>query len=428
MFMNKTALFISAFVSVFLIVAALLAWIFFLRSQEASQSDPNDVSFLADFPGSGASPGGISGLFGSSVGGGTGGASQSTGNSGPEALAKPALFKIYAEPIAGFVPYETEEAGATRARFVDKATGDILEYTHESKNIARVVRETIPRVQHAVFTPNGRTVFRQYIDDAGVLVSVETPLAARRDMPGITSKTLLNGTRLIAPVEDTAFVLFIERAGGLEARLVTEGTEEVLWSSALIGWNIAYTKDRILIIQKPSYDIPGVLYVLNSKTEEVSQPFTSIRGLTAVPHPSAPIILFSRSAGNVTSLFTYNLTAYTEQALPVRTLADKCVWHESEEHIVYCAIPKQIPNKDIPDSWYRGETSFDDTWYSIDTRTGELTILYDTREAGVVIDVERPVLNKTGTALFFINKKDQSFWMLGLPKKVTPETTNEPTL
>ncbi len=426
--MNKTALFISAFVSVLLIVLALLAWIFFLRTEEASQSDPNDVSFLADFPGSGTTSNGVGGIFGSSIGGGNSTVS-GTENPAPEILAKPTLFKIYAEPIAGFIPYETEETGATRARFVDKATGDILEYTHESKNTARVVRETIPRVQYAVFTPNGRTVFRQYIDEAGTLVTVETPLTTRRDVPGITSKTLLNGTRTVAPITNTAHIIFVERAGRLEAVYNTEDAEESLWSSALLGWNVSYAGDRVVITQKPSYDIPGVSYILNIKTKTVSQPQKSVRGLVMVPHPRKETLLFSRSGGNVTSLFVYNPTEHREQALPVRTLAEKCVWHESDEHTVYCAVPNRIPSKDIPDSWYRGETSFDDTWYSIDTRTGELTLLYDTREAGVVLDVERPMLNSAGTALFFMNKKDQSLWMLALPKKVTTESSmNEPEL
>jgi hypothetical protein len=394
----------------------------FLRTQEKSTPNPNDTSFLADFPGSGAQSGGGGGIFGSPIGatGSTQGQSTTT-----PTIAKPILLKIYNEPTAGVAPYDTEEQ-ATRARFVDKATGDILEYTYETKTTGRVVRETIPRVLHAVFATDARTVYRQYLDDAGTLVTVQTPLTSTG--AGIHSTPMANGTYDVVPTGPDSTLALVRTGTGVNLTHNTADDTTTLWSSALTGWQTSYAGTTTLVYQNPSYDTPGTIYRIDAKTNRVETPFNSVRGLIAIPHPSNGSIVFSRSGGAVTSLFVFDPTTHTQRALPIRTLANKCVWSTLHAHTLYCAVPRTMPERGMPDTWYRGEVTLQDDWYTIDTDTGERTLLYDARESNTDIDVTSPVMSGTENAIFFINKTDETLWMLGIPKQPEVQTnTNEQT-
>lgn len=422
--MKKSSLIAITLVSLLLIGGSLAAWILFLRTQEKTIANPNDASFLADFPGSGAHSGG-GGIFGSSIGEST--SAGQGGQTTTPTIAKPILLKIYNEPTAGLAPYDTEEQ-ATRVRFVDKATGDILEYTYETKTTGRVVRETIPRVMHAVFSSDARTVYRQYLDDAGTLITVETPLVSTG--AGIRSTPLTNGTTVVIPTADQKTLSLVRSTNGIDLIENTSDEPKTLWSSALTGWQTAYAGNVALVYQNPSYDIPGTIYRVNTDTGIIDVPFNSVRGLIAVPNPTDRTILFSRSGGAVTSLFVFDPATHAQRALPVRTVASKCVWSTLREHTVYCAIPRTLPERGMPDTWYRGEVSLQDDWYTIDTDTGERTLLYDAREASTSIDVTYPVLNSKENALFFINKSDETLWMLGIPPQAEPQpntTTNEQT-
>lgn len=413
--MKKPSLIVIGFVSLLLIGGSLLAWVLFLQDQEKTVANPQDVSFLGNFPGSGSIHGGGGGIFGSTIGGSNTPSGNQMG-AGVEQLRKPIVLKIYAEPVAGLVPYTTEEE-AIRVRFVDKATGDILEYTYETKNTTRVVRETIPRVRNAVFTPNGKKVFRQYQDDNGALITVSTSLT--NSGSGIQSTTLPAGTISVAPLTNEVVLALVRTDTGITLTQTQKERTTTLWSSALSGWDIAHAADAAVVYQYPSYDTPGILYtVQNNGVQSVMQ---SIRGLIALPHPDNTMILFSRSGGGVTSLFTYTYATHSEQALPIRTFASKCVWSTLQKNTIFCAIPRSMPQRDVPDAWYRGETLLQDDWYVINTQTGERTLLYNTEEASTVIDVEKPMLNASETALFFINKQDESLWMLGIPKNAVPE-------
>ena len=417
--MQKPSLILSVFVSVLLIGGALAAWILFLQKESEKAPDARDVSFLGEFSGSGG--GGLGGMFGSSAGGGTPSSGEDISQTIPE-FSKPTLTKIYNEPVSGLIPYDTTEDTATRVRFVDRAAGDILEYTRETNKTTRIVRETIPRVENAVFTKNGKKVFRQYRDEAGSLVTIETPLSSIQNESGIRSETLEAGTQHVIPLTNGSTVFFVKKTDGLHVLQKKDTDTKGLWKSSLSGWNVRTAGDRILITQNASYDIPSTSYVLDTKTA-VLKNLGAVRGMVGILHESKPLVLFSRSGGNVTSLFIRDYENASEKALPVRTLASKCVWSKQKNNTLFCAIPNRMPSKDMPDTWYRGEVSFEDVWYAVDTETGGLTLLHDPKESGVSIDVEKPALNSAETALFFVNKTDQSLWMLSLPKEAQDAET-----
>ena len=45
--------------------------------------------------------------------------------------------------------------------------------------------------------------------------------------------------------------------------------------------------------------------------------------------------------------------------LGLKTLPEKCIFNKFGSAL-YCAVPKQVPAEEYPDSWYQGVVSFDD--------------------------------------------------------------------
>ena len=79
------------------------------------------------------------------------------------------------------------------------------------------------------------------------------------------------------------------------------------------------------------------------------------------------------------------------------------------------------PSGQIPDQWYQGLLSFNDTFWEVNTDTGEITFLADPKgETGKEFDVIQPVISVNEGYFIFTNKKDGTLWSLRVPKKIAP--------
>ena len=95
--------------------------------------------------------------------------------------------------------------------------------------------------------------------------------------------------------------------------------------------------------------------------------------------------------------------------LPVRTVADKCVWSPSP-HTVFCAVPQSLPaGGGFLDAWYRGQVHTADQWWQIDTDTGASEMLFS---PDIPLDVQDPIIDPQGQYIIFKNAADQSLWAL----------------
>ncbi len=92
-------------------------------------------------------------------------------------------------------------------------------------------------------------------------------------------------------------------------------------------------------------------------------------------------------------------------------LPEKCVWANNSNVYIYCAVPNTITGTKYPDSWYQGLVSFTDYFIKINTQTLESETLTNSANE-IPVDATHLFLNKKGTKLFFINKKDSTLWSL----------------
>ncbi len=84
---------------------------------------------------------------------------------------------------------------------------------------------------------------------------------------------------------------------------------------------------------------------------------------------------------------------------------------ESEENTTYCAIPRNLTLRNLPDNWYKGIASFSDDIWRINLETNEAELVMELTEN---IDVVNMKINETGDYLAFLNKKDMTLWGIDL--------------
>ncbi len=168
----------------------------------------------------------------------------------------------------------------------------------------------------------------------------------------------------------------------------------------------------ITLTTKPASIVPGYMYVINPAKKDFNRVLSNINGLTTLTSPNGKLVLYG---DNNMSLSIYNITTKNSSTLGVRTLPEKCVWGKASDTI-YCAVPKFTPSGAYPDDWYKGEISFSDDIWKINTTNGNTDLISDPISVvgGEDVDGIKLALDKDENYLFFINKKDSFLWELQL--------------
>ena len=101
-------------------------------------------------------------------------------------------------------------------------------------------------------------------------------------------------------------------------------------------------------------------------------------------------------------------------ALPVATIADKCVW-TADDSAIYCGIPVDAPSASYPDDWYQGVVHFSDRIWKIQVvgRYAQMALDFP-KETKESLDATALAVNPAGTVLVFLNKNDGSLWSYSL--------------
>lgn len=335
------------------------------------------------------------------------------------------LRKLASEPTAGFGLLSSTSTGNTRIHYILRANGHIYEIATDLTESRRLSNTTIPKVYESVWLADEQKLILRYLrDDTENIetfsVKINPATSTLNEFEGgIDGNFLPTDIKVLTvnPAKDRIFYLtnnlngasgFISRPDGLNKRLIFE--------SPLIEWSVNWPKeDTLTFTTKPSANIAGYLYFLNSNTGTFTKILGGINGLTTNTNPKVTAVLYSDNLRRLPRLFTYNLKSEESRLLPWNTLAEKCVWSKQNDTDLYCAVPKDIPLGDYPDIWYQGLVRFADNIWKLNTETGETTLVADlTKEANTDIDVLHLTLDKEENYLFFTNKTDLTLWSLNI--------------
>lgn len=314
-------------------------------------------------------------------------------------LAKTAPVK--AEPTIEIIP---------AIRYTEKATGHVYQMYLDTKVKGKVSNTTIPNVYETIFNNKADSVIYRYVSSGEkTITSFLATLGGKSDF---LNSDILNIS--LSPDKTKFFSIIKNRSGVTGIIKSFDGTKSSkVFSSSFSEWLPEWvSENKVLLTTKPSYLVDGSIFALNTTSGTLSKIFGGIKGLTTLSNNDATLILYGASLDNGPKLNIFNTKEHTSKELEQYGLPEKCIW--SKDNIsIYCALPNTINGTQYPDYWYQGLVSFDDFFVKINTTTGEISTLANSKD-GTTVDAINLFLSSNEDKLFFTNKKDYTLWQLDL--------------
>lgn len=354
------------------------------------------------------------------------------------------LKKISSVPVAGFGLYMKERYKevapvqettpttpakptapltefALALRYIDRVTGNVFQTFADKIEERKFTTTLIPQVYEGSVGGGGETVIMRYLKiDERTIATFIGGLPKEILGADTTSNNEVRGTFLpenvtslsLSPDNLKIFYLFNQGDTAIGTTANIGGDKKVqVFDSPFTEWLSQWPKaNMITLTTKPSALVPGYMYSIDPSKKDFTKVFGDINGLTTLTSPNGKEVLYS---DNNLSLSVYRIDTRENQALGVRTMPEKCVWGSIED-TVYCFVPKSVPTASYPDSWYQGETSFNDQLWKIDASSGNATLLFDPGEAFEEVDGIKLQIDNGENYLFFVNKKDSFLWEYAL--------------
>jgi len=424
--------------AIIILVAGLAGWYFFLNKQGQAITATDAGRGL----GSPLPFGGETGSTYDNVSG-----SDASLKTGGEGKTLPRLWRVAKTPVAGmgFVTAADNASSSVQLYFAERGTGYILKADVKTGSLTRLTNKLFPKVYEAVFGSDGAFVLRS-MDDEGHILSFAGKVPGQNvsaSSSPVAATTALSGNylgrniRAVVPNQQThELLLLVPQTGGGSDVILSSwngAVQKTLFSSPLSGWKLFSLSDgRIFLSLAPSDDTAG--YAFEIQNGELILRLRDIPGLTFLPRTLSGAALFGQSDGGDVSLFFSPKEGVGATSLPIRTVADKCVWAPPPVPqpgkqakatspgplIAYCAVPDNFPSKNFLADWYMGAIHTSDTWWRIDAGTGEATPVLEPGDTEETFDVENPMIDGTGQEIAFMDAKDKSLWLLRINASEKP--------
>ena len=346
-------------------------------------------------------------------------------NETPDNTTAEKLRQISNDPISGFSVIENSKTNRTDIHYILRANGNIYEAYTDSLETKRISVTTIPKVYESMWLPNGENLIIRYLKDN--MESIETfsvkikpaTTTLNEFEGGIDGNHLAENITALAvnPAGDKIFYLTENLNGSSGLVSKPDGlNKKLLFESPLVEWLVSWPKEETITMStKPSAEIAGYLYFLNSQTGTFSRILGGINGLTTKTNASATEVLYSDSIRGAPRLYLYTIKTGESKLLPWNTFPEKCLWSSTDSKIIHCAVPKSFASGDYPDTWYQGLVSFTDDIWMINTDTLASTQIFDIqKETANNIDAVDIQIDSNDNYLFFTDKASLTFWSLNL--------------
>jgi len=334
----------------------------------------------------------------------------------------PRLWNPSPVPAAGIEIMGT--GSTTKIQFVERPSGNVFESFLLKGEIRRISNTLIPKVYRA-FWGGEKTLVMQHLDEnnevATLLGTVQpaatnTETSTERGVDGVFEASYLEPDVLsVSTTRDNDGIFYLVRTvnGAIGIRTNLEKTEaKRVFSSRVYGWQARGINSKTtLLYQNPSQGVNGSAFLIDEDGNKTIVK-SNIRGLIVTISRDLNNILYNSIVEGRISLFSETI-GEEEKMLTLTTFAEKCVFNPQNSFIAYCAVPREIPDTTLPDSWYRGEVHFSDDWWIIDIQNGSVEQLISPEsDYGIPIDVLDPKINSEGTHIVFLDARTRTPWVL----------------
>ena len=336
-----------------------------------------------------------------------------SGEQNGEAKRPPRLWRVSTTPVAG-AGFVSTPGSTTILRFVERSTGHIFDADPRTSAVTRRTNKLIPKVYDAL-VGSGDSIIERSLNAEGALSTFTGTLGTTTEdgFVPLLGADLGSDVRDIALLKSSDIVFLMP--GSVGTQLVRTGIDgsksKPLLSLFVSNFKIAVTLDeRITLIEKTASGIPGNAYEVGNGG--VLAPLVrNIPGLTILPRTGSSALLIGTDTGESLFLSLRTSKEATLTSLPIKTIADKCVWVPGISLTAYCAVPLTPPGANFLTNWYRGTVHTNDSWFKVEGGAGTAESFFTT-DTDTMIDVERPLIDETGNYIAFMNARDKSLWIL----------------
>ena len=272
--------------------------------------------------------------------------SASSGSANAPITAEPAspvpvgarLVKISAGPVVPGIAVYRSSASTTAGflvNYIERQSGNVFSYSSAGNSITRTSNKTIPGIQLASWLPNAQTAYVRYLSGTDAATINTYALSAIGSAGFFLEQDLAD-----IAVSSTSILTLASGVNGSVASVRhTDGTHSsIVFSSPLSALRVAFAgKNRYLAFTKPSVSVGGSAFLVDN-TGYFSRFAGPLNGLAALPNPSGTMVLVSYMVNGEMQVELVNATTGAVTAMPVATIADKCVW-TADGASIYCGIP-----------------------------------------------------------------------------------------
>lgn len=363
------------------------------------------------------------------------------------ATAIPRLRQVTSEPVAGASIFSVTTPKTIRAAtstasttassyivYVEQGTGHIYKEFVDSPT-QLISATTIPKVDAAFVGTNNAVAYQYFKNDNETLETflgqiVNPIIATSSSADDSPASGKVSGSFLpqdiyrfdMAPSGDRIFYLAQGPTGDVGYVANIDGSKPTqVVSSPLREWDISWpSTNNVLMTTSPDSSVSGYLYSLNLATKNFSQILGGISGLTAIANPDLSYYIYSEATYNGFTTHVYRPKDDFDASIPLVTLPEKCTWSSTNTSIAYCAVPTSIPSAGYPESWYRGDVSFNDNIWKLDLKAGTSTEIlnFSQQSNGGSADMINLSVDQGDHYLIFKNKKDTTLWQYRLDDTV----------
>jgi hypothetical protein len=345
------------------------------------------------------------------------------------------MFQISETPTAGFIAIDTissstkivfnTEKNATTSsstkqtetyvRFVERATGHVIESKMSNLEKTRISNITVPKVYESFLNSKGTEFITKTL--SGETISTEYRKVSTSTTP-TTEITFSypSNTDILITKGDSVFYTTKTTTGSVGFLTTFDNKKPVqLFSTPLREINASWSGGNTLeIFSKPHSQYGGISFVVDIKNKTINESLSGIRGLSTNPNMDGTYTLYNTNINDLSLGAKKGKTNIVSQ-ISIKTLPEKCVWSKKNTKVAYCAVPSYFDRSGYPEDWYKGNKSSNDDFWSINVETGEESVIYrpinDGKEAPDAINLS---LNEKENYLFFTNKRDLSLWGLAI--------------
>lgn len=321
------------------------------------------------------------------------------------------LRQLTTKPVIGFTEVRADASSTPLVYYIEAGTGHVFSIDTTTGEEVRVSATTFPASTKGSITPDGQFVMMQ---SGGGLGSEVTINRLASSSAGAASHNIPDRVTAFTATVDNTFLYAVQTPEStvvMQYHPLSQNTEvlfTVPFREATIAWGDTAI-DPHLIYPKASAKLEG--FVLEASAGQVKRLPVDGYGLSAAG--TAGSVLFSKQTddGNYRS-FVYNSGNRQTVASPLPVLPEKCDFSRTLSNTIICAIGTTPYDLATPDTWYRGEVSYTDSFWTLDTVSQGATFVLDTLAvSGQELDITELRINGEDEDLYFINKNNQTLWL-----------------